>query len=434
LKLAWRLLICLSIFVVLADIVFASLYNVILINIPHNFILALYIFLSLGFVVIFWGILILARITPIEVKGSFMRISQISTWLLQTILSIFVIVLLLEVLYNAEYTQAVSSYAQFSGFLGGIFLLTILLRQLIYSFKRFRSTIIFLYSLSIVSTLSYLVILLGLTYLVVPDKPVTITQSWLMTHVYLPTDSIEWWLSKIVPYFQDASFLILWFASGYLFRYHFKKRRSVVFIVLLLTPAIYFLGRIVDISYLTGYLITLIGGTNVTESVIRIVIRTVSPLIGGIIFGLSFYYSSRSLPTDSKLRTYLNITGHGLIILLVSSQYGVIFQYPYPPFGTIALSSTYLGAYLILVGIYSTAVSSAQNLKIHNEISRIIQERSKLSHEMGTAIFIESIEKQISKLEKGIETESGIESVPDEKEIRKYIEEVLSEKRKHTRN
>jgi len=390
--------------------------------------------MSLGSVVIFWSILIMAQITPIEVKGTFMRVSQISTWLLQTILSIFVIFLLLEVLYDAEYTQVISSYAQISGFLGGIFLLAILLRQLIHAFKRFRSKILFLYSLSIVSTLSYLVILLGLAYLVIPDKPVTITQSWVMTHVYLPTDSIERWLSKIVPYFQNAAFLILWISSGYLFRYHFKKRRSAVFIILLLTPAIYFLGRIVDINYLTDYLITLIGGTNVTESVIRIVVRTVSPLIGGIIFGLSFYYSARSLPMDSKLRTYLNITGHGLIILLVSSQYGVIFQYPYPPFGTIGLSSIYLGAYLILIGIYSTAISSAQNLKIHNEISRIIQESSKLSHEMGTAVFIESIEKQISKFEKGIETESGVESMPDEREIRRYIEEVLSEKRNRTRD
>ena len=63
-----------------------------------------------------------------------------------------------------------------------------------------------------------------------------------------------------------------------------------------------------------------------------------------------------------------------------------------------------------MVGIYSTALSSAQNIKVHNEISRIIQENSKFSHEMGTAIFINSIEKQVSKIGKRIEQESGFET------------------------
>jgi hypothetical protein len=188
----------------------------------------------------------------------------------------------------------------------------------------------------------------------------------------------------------------------------------------------------VDVSYFTSILIPLIGGNNVTESIIRIVVRVVSPLFGGIIFGLSFYYSSRSLPKDSKLRTYLNITGHGIIILLISSQYNTILQYPYPPFGTVALSSSYMGAYLLLVGIYATALSSAQNIKIHNEISKIIHEHSRLSHQMGTAFFMEGIEKQVFKIEKNMIAESGIELVPDAIEIRKYIQDALEERRKHS--
>jgi Asp-tRNA(Asn)/Glu-tRNA(Gln) amidotransferase B subunit len=98
----------------------------------------------------------------------------------------------------------------------------------------------------------------------------------------------------------------------------------------------------------------------------------------------------------------------------------------------IAISSTYLGAYLLLIGIYSTALSSAQNIKIHNEISRIVQENSKISYEMGRAIFIDSIEKQVSKIGKKIEENSGIESASDPEELRDYIEQVIEEKKKGT--
>lgn len=432
-KLTWGILICLSISIVLADVLIASLYNTILIGLPRNLVLPIYIFLSFGFIIIFWNILILARLTPIEIKGHFMKVSQKTSWLLQSVISIFVVFLLVEVVYKANYTQAVSSFSELSGLLGGIIMLAILVRQLLFSFQKFRSTILFLFSLAMISTLSYFVIMSGLTYLVMSDKPVKVARSWLMTHVYLQPESIQWVLSKIVPYMQITSFLILWVASAYLFRYQFERKKSMIFIILILTPTIYFLGRLVDVSYFTSILIPLIDGNNVTESIVRIVVRTVSPLIGGIIFGLSFYYSSRSLPRNSKLRTYLNITGHGIIILLISSQYNTILQYPYPPFGTIALSSSYMGSYLLLVGIYATALSSAQNIKIHNEISKIIHERSRLSHEMGNAFFIEGIEKQVSIIEENMVSESGVESASDAKEIRKYIQDVLEEKRKHGR-
>jgi hypothetical protein len=96
----------------------------------------------------------------------------------------------------------------------------------------------------------------------------------------------------------------------------------------------------------------------------------------------------------------------------------------------ISLTYTYMGAYLVLLGIYSTSVSSAQNIRIHNEIAKIIHERSKLSHEMGTAIFTDTVEKQVTKFEKEMEQDTGIESTPDSLEIRKYIKEIIDEKKR----
>ena len=219
-----------------------------------------------------------------------------------------------------------------------------------------KSNLLFLYSVAILSTISYFIIVSALTFLVIPDKPSIIVQSWLNTHVYLPIDSIERLLGEIVPYFQDLSFILLWVASGFLLRYHFKKVLHPAFLILLSTPALYFFGRIGD----TSYFVSFIGVSNVTAAIVSIIVRLISPLVSGLIFGLSFYYTSKSLPENSKLRTYLNITGHGFVILLISSQYGIILHYPYPAYGVIAISSTYMGGYLLLVGIYSTAISSAK--------------------------------------------------------------------------
>jgi len=413
---------------VLADVIFARLYNTILGNLSHDLVLILFIILALSFVSISWIVLIFVRSNTLLVKGIFMRISRKSAWLIQSVTSVFVMIVLLEIITGAKYSQAISSYSEFAGLAGGTFLLIILLQQLIYSYKTYKSHLLLLYAVAVFSTVSYFVITAAFTYLTIQDKPRVVVQSWLNTHVYLPIGSIERGLAQITFYFQDVSFVLLWIASGFLLRYYFKKRSRPALLILLSIPAIYFIGRIVDISYF----ISIIGENNVIAGIVSIVIRSVSPLIGGLIFGLSFYYASRSLPENNKLRTYMNITGHGFIILLISSQYSIILHYPYPPYGMIAISSTYLGAYLLLVGIYSAALSSAQNIKIHNEISRIVQENSKFSHEMGTAIFIDSIEKQVSKIEKRIEQDSGIESASDPEELRDYIEQIIEEKRKGT--
>ena len=155
------------------------------------------------------------------------------------------------------------------GLVGATLMLAILLRQLIYSYGKYKSNLLFLYSVAILSTISYFIIVSALTFLVIPDKPSIIVQSWLNTHVYLPIDSIERLLGEIVPYFQDLSFILLWVASGFLLRYHFKKVLHPAFLILLSTPALYFFGRIGD----TSYFVSFIGVSNVTAAIVSIIVR-----------------------------------------------------------------------------------------------------------------------------------------------------------------
>jgi len=425
---ASSLVIVLSTITVMTDVVFARLYNTILGNLTHDEVITFFILVCLLFFSVFWMVLLYVRSNTLSIKGASIKIARNIAWLIQIITSLLIVIVLLDVLFGAKYSQLISSYSELTGLVGGTILLIILARQLLHSFNSYKSNLLFIYTIAIFSTVFYFVITAALTYLTIQNKPAEVTQSWISTHVYLPTGSVEWGLAQITSYFQDVSFVLLWIASGLLLRHHFKKRRRLAFLILLSIPIIYFIGRIVNISYF----ISIFGVSNVIAGSISIVFLSITPLIGGIIFGLSFYYTSRSIPQSSKLRTYMSITGHGFIILLISSQYTIILHYPYPPFGMIAISSTYLGAYLLLIGIYSTALSSAQNIKIHNEISKIVQENSKISYEMGRAIFIDSIEKQVSKIGKRIEENSGIESASDPEELRDYIEQVIEEKKKGT--
>ncbi len=84
-------------------------------------------------------------------------------------------------------------------------------------------------------------------------------------------------LDQITFHLQDLSFVLLWIASGFLLRYHFKKRGSPALLILLSIPVFYFIGSVVDISYF----ISIIGVNNVIAGSISIVIQyTVDLLVG----------------------------------------------------------------------------------------------------------------------------------------------------------
>ena len=127
---------------------------------------------------------------------------------------------------RGKYSLLLSSYSEFAGLAGGTFLLIVLLRQLLHSYKVYKSHLLLLYTVVIFSTVFYFASTGALTILTIPDKPLVITPSWLNTHVYLPISSIERVLDQITFYLQDLSFVLLWIASGFLLRYHFKHVQS----------------------------------------------------------------------------------------------------------------------------------------------------------------------------------------------------------------
>jgi hypothetical protein len=64
---------------------------------------------------------------------------------------------------------------------------------------------------------------------------------------------------------------------------------------------------------------------------------------------------------------------------------------PYPPFGLASVSFMGLSSYLLMVGIYSSAVSVSLDVELRKTIQRSVTEQSRMLHSIGTA----QMEKQI---------------------------------------
>ena len=90
-----------------------------------------------------------------------------------------------------------------------------------------------------------------------------------------------------------------------------------------------------------------------------------------------------------------------------------------------------LASYLILLGIYSSAISISEDAKLRHMLRRTALDESKLLDSVGTAYMKDEIQRKVLKirkanLDKMIEV-TGLDTVPSESDMKEYIEEVIKE-------
>jgi hypothetical protein len=128
------------------------------------------------------------------------------------------------------------------------------------------------------------------------------------------------------------------------------------------------------------------------------------------------------------------ISAYGLVLLFVSNQAIVVAEVPYPPFGLATLSFIGLSAYLVLLGIYSSAISVSEDSKLRQSIRVLTLKDSRLLDSIGTAQMEQEIQRRVIALTKQnqdtLAKETGIQSSLTEEDMKQYLEQVIEEVKK----
>jgi len=95
--------------------------------------------------------------------------------------------------------------------------------------------------------------------------------------------------------------------------------------------------------------------------IIYTVVFTISKAVGGILFGIDFWFVARRLQRNSKVRRYFIMASFGIILLFMSNQAVILITFTYPAFGLVTVSAIGLSSYLLFLGIYASAISAAQD-------------------------------------------------------------------------
>jgi signal transduction histidine kinase len=227
-----------------------------------------------------------------------------------------------------------------------------------------------------------------------------------------------------------ASFLLLWGSTAMLLHTYSKKLGKVKFWTIVSIPIASFLSIFVFVTpYVMSYSIS------DTDTIFKIIVvdalgYTLPAAISGILFGLPFWVIARTLSYSSALKDYMIIAGCGFALFELAIIASVMLA-SYPPLGLASVSFVGLSSYLILMGIYSSAVSMSEDAELRQAIRKSAVDESKLLVGIGSAQMEQKIEKKVIEMAKdhsaSMTEQTGVQLSLTEHDMKQYLSTVLKE-------
>jgi hypothetical protein len=144
-------------------------------------------------------------------------------------------------------------------------------------------------------------------------------------------------------------------------------------------------------------------------------------------FGIAFWIIVRNLDPILDVRSFMIVAGIGFVFLFISNQASAIVVAPYPPYGLTTFLFFALSSYLVLTGIYGSAISLAEDSRLRKTVRNYVQQ--KLLDDIALASVQQEIYDRSTKIFREYKDDlyenSGLSTSLDDDEVRSYVEEVV---------
>jgi hypothetical protein len=244
-------------------------------------------------------------------------------------------------------------------------------------------------------------------------------------------------LDNIYRISSFMSFFSIWITTALLMNYYREKLiNAIVYWIILSIPLVYFVITYFYQFTIAKLLISYLAVDPITVSIVLGAFLSLSKPIGGLVFAVAFWKISRIISYEKNIRTYMIISGWGILLIFGANQAAAQIVGPYPPFGLATITVLIMASFLMLLGIYNSATLVSANNQLRKSIHKHALE-SRLLRLIGHAEMEKEIEKTVTKIVQDkdsleIETEQQQQqSVElDEKELKKYVDFVIREVKK----
>jgi hypothetical protein len=218
---------------------------------------------------------------------------------------------------------------------------------------------------------------------------------------------------NLIPY--NIAYTLTWLCGAVLLRHYYPRTDKLKFWIIASLPLIFFLvGRSPNIF-----------GFQAPPVLVTVSVTGVAAM--SIVFGLALYATARK--TNTMARSYLTISAIGITILPISLGVSVLEE----TFGLAAHSLVLLSSFLFSFGLYTSAISISHDRLLYQLIRKTAEDTSShaLLYQIATSQRRQEIEKrvlEVAKVQSNILVEeSGIQPALEEEDIKKYMEQVITE-------
>jgi hypothetical protein len=231
------------------------------------------------------------------------------------------------------------------------------------------------------------------------------------------------------------SFLVIWVATMVLLNQYKYRLGKIRYYALTIIPLIYFIFPFH--TYFANLLSPFVLNSPIAVSVIYTILFSASKQVGAFLFSLSFLIASTVVPNDS-VRKSLLISCIGMTLLFSSVEITPLQYKVLPPYGLISEAFIPLGTFLLLVGIFTSAINVSQDGELRGDFRKSAMAQLNLLRTIGIAQMEKELVKNYKLAEKH---DTSLETTQDysEENVKQIVHEVLEElkqkdfgKRKHS--
>lgn len=383
------------------------------------------LFVCMGIVVIGGQLYILQFVrqksSQIRKNAAYLRISYNIVFLIQyLVVSIFIFVLVQLITTQQYSTIALTivttvTYGLTIGLMG---IFTIIFFSW-YKSNR-NSVVILIYGLSFAAVVIASAIFLTGSLNRLVDKPAFISIDVTPSAKSKP-GSLGYELAKMYHYADIVSFLLKWVATALLLYHYSQKMGKIKYWMLISLPLAYFAG-----TYLDDY--NLYEPHTELGALYWDLYTSLNSTAGGILFYIGFVVAARHFHGNTTIKEYLIMCGFGFLLFFSAGQ-STLANTLYPPFGLATMSLYGLSTYMILLALYSCAISVSEDIELRKSIKKSTLRESKFLDSMGSAhmekdftrrMMLRAREEQKERLQKS----AGITSSLTDDDIKNIIKEA----------
>lgn len=350
----------------------------------------------------------------------------IATTTLITNISIIVIIIFQMILVN-QYNVLLLSTITYVSHITTLFVLIFLIYIFLRWLKVRRNLMVMLYAVSfllicinvVVSTI-YLEYIFSRT-LTLDRRAFPIHLFVIRQEVYPMTES----LSSIFDILYLLSYFAMWTATGILLFQYRNKVGRIKYALLVTAPLIYLTFTYLD--YFGNLFSTLIINSPVSFNVMYTIVFSATKQVGALLFSVTFFVASSLVP-NMRVRKSLLISSIGMVMLFGSIEIETLQYRLYPPFGLITDSFMPLGAYLLFIGIFTSADGISRDGDLRREFHKSAMSQLGLIKSIGISEMEATLIRKFKSAEKYTSmSEMNDSSSYEEENVKDIIRDVLNE-------